>query len=66
MTADPQWDGERRRVDERFLRDHLGDELAGSTYLIAGPPPMVEAMEKLLGELGVPDEQVLPDGFSGY
>jgi ferredoxin-NADP reductase len=66
MTADPGWDGERRRIDERFLRDHLGDELAGSTYLIAGPPQMVEAMQELLAGLGVPDEQVLPDGFSGY
>src|SRR5262249_7509174 len=28
MTDDPGWDGEARRVDERFLREYLGDDLA--------------------------------------
>ena len=36
------------------------------TYLVAGPPPMVEASRGELGEAGVPEEQVLPSRFSGY
>ncbi len=65
MTDDPGWDGESRRIDADVLRDHLG-ELGGSTYLVAGPPAMVEAVAGQLSEAGVPDEQVLPSRFSGY
>jgi ferredoxin-NADP reductase len=66
MTEDPSWDGESRRIDADFLRDHLGGDLGAFTYLIAGPPGMVEAMEKVLAEAGVPEEQVRPERFSGY
>jgi hypothetical protein len=48
-----------------MLRDHLG-ELEPFTYLVAGPPPMVEGVAGQLGEAGVPEEQVLPSRFSGY
>ena len=65
MTDDPGWDGESRRIDADVLRDHLG-ELGDSTYLVAGPPAMVEAVAGQLSEAGVPDEQVLPSRFSGY
>ncbi|MGH3040520.1 MAG: FAD-dependent oxidoreductase, partial [Gaiellaceae bacterium] len=66
MTDDPSWDGETRRIDADLLRDHLGDELGTFTYLVAGPPPMVEAMEKTLREAGVPEERIRPERFSGY
>jgi ferredoxin-NADP reductase len=66
MTEDPAWEGESRRIDAAMLRDHLGDDLGAYTYLIAGPPGMVEAMEKMLAEAGVPEEQVRPERFSGY
>jgi ferredoxin-NADP reductase len=66
MTEDPEWDGETRRIDADFLRDHLGDDLGAFTYLVAGPPSMVEAMEGMLREAGVPEEQVRPERFSGY
>ena len=45
--------------------DHLGD-LAARTYLVAGPPPMVESVVEALAGAGVPEEQVLPSRFSGY
>jgi ferredoxin-NADP reductase len=66
MTDDAGWDGETRRIDADVLRDHLGSDLGSFTYLVAGPPGMVEAMEKMLAEAGVPDEQVRPERFSGY
>jgi ferredoxin-NADP reductase len=65
MTQDPGWEGETRRIDADLLRDHLGD-LDGYTYLIAGPPAMVEAVEGALGEAGLPAEQILSQRFSGY
>jgi ferredoxin-NADP reductase len=65
MTDDAEWEGESRRIDAEMLRDHLG-ELEPFTYLVAGPPAMVEAVAGQLAEAGVPEEQVLPSRFSGY
>jgi ferredoxin-NADP reductase len=66
MTDDPEWEGERRRIDAELLRDHLDGDLGSFVYLIAGPPALVEAMEEVLREAGVPEEQVRPERFSGY
>jgi NAD(P)H-flavin reductase len=66
MTGEPDWEGETRRVDVELLRDHLGDDLSGYTYLIAGPPPMVEGIVETLAEAGVSEDRVRPDRFSGY
>jgi ferredoxin-NADP reductase len=66
MTDDASWDGESRRVDVDLLRDHLGGELGSLTYLIAGPPGMVEGVAEKLKGAGVPEEQVHATRFSGY
>jgi NAD(P)H-flavin reductase len=66
MTEDPEWEGETRRIDADLLRDHLDGELDSFTYLVAGPPAMVEAMVEMLKGAGVPEEQIRPDRFSGY
>jgi ferredoxin-NADP reductase len=66
MTDDPDWEGERRRMDAQFFRDHVGDLLGEATFMVAGPPPMVDAMKGALAEAGVPEDSVLSDSFSGY
>ena len=66
MTDEPEWEGESRRIDAAFLRDHVGAELGEATFMVAGPPPMVSAMEEALAEAGVPEERVIADKFSGY
>jgi ferredoxin-NADP reductase len=66
MTEDPAWEGEKRRIDAEFLRDHLGDELQSFTYLIAGPPAMVEGVVGTLETAGVSEERIRPARFSGY
>src|SRR3954468_2861676 len=66
MTQDDGWAGESRYVSAELLSDHLGGELGDHTYLVAGPPAMVEAVTGQLSAAGVPEEQVLPDRFSGY
>jgi ferredoxin-NADP reductase len=65
MTDDEGWEGESRHLNADVLREHLGD-LNGFTFLIAGPPPMVESVVESLQAAGVPEEQLLPDRFSGY
>ena len=66
MTQDPDWNGETRKVDARFLRDYLRDDLNVFRFLVAGPPPMAEAVQEALHEAGVKEENVLADRFSGY
>jgi ferredoxin-NADP reductase len=66
MTEDPSWTGETRRIGPELLREHLADDLLSYTYLVAGPPPMVEAVVETLQHVGIPDEQVSADRFSGY
>jgi ferredoxin-NADP reductase len=65
MTQDPDWKGETRKVDIRFFEDYLGAEL-DYTFLIAGPPSMVEAVQSELDEAGVKEEHVIAQRFSGY
>jgi len=66
MTQDEGWEGESRYVSAELLKDHLDGDLSAFTYLVAGPPAMVESVVEQLREAGVPEEQVLPDRFSGY
>jgi ferredoxin-NADP reductase len=66
MTQDDGWDGESRKVDAEFLRDHLGADLDEHTFLVAGPPAMAEAIEATLAEAGVSEENVKAEHYSGY
>jgi ferredoxin-NADP reductase len=66
MTDDPYWDGESRRIGADLLRDHLDGDLGALTYLIAGPPAMVEGVTEALSAEGVPEEQIQAGKFSGY
>ena len=66
MTDDPDWDGETRRIGADLLHDQLGSGLGSFEYLVAGPPPMVEGVEETLRTVGVPEESIHPDRFSGY
>ena len=66
MTDDEGWDGESRRVDADFVRDHVGSDLASHTWLVSGPPGMVNGVADMLEAEGVPEEQVIRSRFSGY
>jgi ferredoxin-NADP reductase len=66
MTDDPGWDGDSRRLDANVLRDLLGAELGAFTFLVAGPPAMVESVAGDLTGAGVPEEHVRGARFSGY
>lgn len=66
MTEDPGWVGEIRRIDADMLRDTLDGELDDYDFLVAGPPPMVEAVVESLHGADVPEEHVRADKYSGY
>jgi ferredoxin-NADP reductase len=66
MTQDEGWEGETRRIDSRFLKDHLGTDLDDYTFLVAGPPAMVDGVQKALEEAGVDEAHVVAERYSGY
>ena len=66
MTQDPGWQGETRRIDSQFFRDYLEADLNESTFLVAGPPAMVEGVQDALAEAGVDEENVIAERYSGY
>ena len=65
MTDEPGWEGESRRLNADVIGELVGG-LEGKTFLVAGPPPMAEAVADSLKRAGIDDEHVLADKFSGY
>jgi ferredoxin-NADP reductase len=66
MTQDPGWDGETRRIDAESFKDYLGEDLNQYTFLVAGPPAMVEGVQTALDAAGVTEENVIAERYSGY
>jgi ferredoxin-NADP reductase len=63
-SAQP-WQGERRLVNEAFLRDHVGD-LAAPIFYVAGPPGLVVAASKTVLAAGVDPARLQTEEFGGY
>lgn len=59
------WAGERGKVDEDLLKRAVGD-LSAPTYLVTGPPAMVEAMQATLQFAGVEPGRIVTEEFYGY
>ena len=66
MTNDDAWPGERRRIDANFFKKYLDDSLNDATYMVAGPPGMAEAATEELKKVGVNEQLIKTDSFSGY
>jgi ferredoxin-NADP reductase len=64
MTDEDGWEGETRHLDADVLDELVG--LEGKTFLVAGPPPMAQAVADSLQAAGLPEDRVLADKFSGY
>jgi ferredoxin-NADP reductase len=59
------WSGETGFLDRVMLERHLKD-LSAFVYYMAGPPGLVEAMQKMLIEAGVKEDAIHTDEFFGY
>ena len=65
MTDAPEWRGERRRISRELLAEHLPD-LRSPIYYFAGPPGMTMAVQGMLSELGVAEDDMRSEEFYGY
>jgi ferredoxin-NADP reductase len=59
------WDGETGYIDEAMVRRHI-DGASNPVYYLAGPASMVAAMRKALNEMGVSNDDIRTEEFSGY
>lgn len=64
LEAPPEgWTGERGYITADLLRRHLPGGYEKFRYFVCGPVPMMDAMERELASLGVPDENVVTERF---
>src|SRR5437667_6922594 len=59
------WSGETGFLDRAMLERHLKN-LATFVYYVAGPPGLVETMQKMLVAAGVEDDAIRTDEVYGY
>jgi ferredoxin-NADP reductase len=60
-----QWKGVTGIINAELVKQYLPDYKENIFYA-CGPPPMVEAMEKLVLNLGLPKEKLKREYFTGY
>jgi Na+-transporting NADH:ubiquinone oxidoreductase subunit NqrF len=60
-----EWAGETVLIDKEMLSRHLAT-LQGPIYYIAGPPPMVAGVRKMLVSAGVDEDDIRAEDFAGY
>jgi ferredoxin-NADP reductase len=65
MTEAPGWKGERRLIGRELLGEHLPD-LRAPVYYFAGPPGMTMAMQGMLRDIGVSEDDMRSEEFYGY
>ncbi len=61
----PDWKGAAGIINADLIKQQLPD-YQKNMYYTCGPPPMVEAMEKLVESLGLSREKLKREYFSGY
>lgn len=64
-SSSGSWTGKTGRIDEKMIKTHTLD-IKNTQFYICGPPKMVEAMEKLVKNLGVSHKQLHVERFAGY
>lgn len=65
MTDDPSWQGEKRRIDNDFIKTYF-PQPNSYVYMMAGPPPMMEAVDQELQKAGVELKNIIRENFTGY
>lgn len=66
------WKGETGYIDRALLDRHLGDirrpdsGLSTPIFYLAGPAPMVAALRAMLNKIGIDDDDIRTEEFTGY
>jgi ferredoxin-NADP reductase len=63
--ADQEWQGERGKIDVAMVKKYTS-KLQAPKYYLSGPEAMVKAMRTLLISIGVDEDTIRSEEFSGY
>jgi len=63
--ANPAWTGVTGRINAEMIKMYMPDYMDRAIYS-SGPRKMVDAMQALLKDIKVPDEQIITEYFPGY
>lgn len=62
-----KWSSLTGRIDENLIKKLVPSAyLLSSTFWLCGPPPMVDAMETVLPKLGIVNDHIRSEKFTGY
>ncbi|MDM7913304.1 MAG: hypothetical protein QUS09_09425 [Methanotrichaceae archaeon] len=61
----PAWNGLTGRIDQDMIVREVPD-YASRVFFTSGPKKMVDAMQALLNDLGLPEDQIKREYFLGY
>ena len=64
-APDPDWTGHSGHLGEDLIRTEIGETTAW-TFMVSGPPSMVEAIRSMLDGLGVERAQMVFERYEGY
>lgn len=64
-AKEDEWDGEHGHIDSDLLKRHVLD-INAPIYYLSGPGKMVEAMQKMLVDAGVNEDNIRSEEFAGY
>jgi ferredoxin-NADP reductase len=64
-NSSQSWEGEQGVINPEMIKKYIED-IGKPIFYIAGPPGMVEAMNKMLLENGIPEEKINKEDFTGY
>jgi len=60
----PGWKGERGRIEKPLLDRWLPERHPRMQFFVCGPPPMLDAMESVLAEIGVPTAHIHTERYA--
>jgi ferredoxin-NADP reductase len=63
-SAEP-WPGERGYITQEMIEKYIPDR-TDAVYYAAGPQSMVAAMRKIINDMGVSDDDIRTEEFTGY
>lgn len=59
------WEGETGRISKALITKNVSD-VTTPIYYIVGPPPMVDTTVAMVGEMGIKEDNIFQEHFSGY
>lgn len=62
---DTKWNGQTGRISEALIKKYVSNILKPQ-YFIVGPPAMVAAIEGVVRNMGVENEKIFIENFTGY